>query len=191
MDERYWDERYESGQTGWDIGYASPALTDYFGRLSSRDLKILIPGCGNAHEAIWLHRNGFTNIYLLDIAPKPLENFHRQVPDFPKARLIHGDFFEHQGTYDLILEQTFFCALDPSLRAAYVEGMAGLLRPEGILAGVLFNTHFEKDGPPFGGSKEEYVPLFEKKFIIRKMEPCTTSIPPRSGRELFIELIRK
>lgn len=191
MDERYWDERYHTGQTGWDIGYASPAITDYFSGPVNRELRILIPGCGNAHEAVWLHRNGYTRVFLLDIASSPLENFRRQVPDFPESQLIHSDFFEHHGTYDLIIEQTFFCALDPGLRKDYVSKTAELLSPGGHLTGVLFNTVFEQEGPPFGGHREEYERLFEERYIIRRMEPCDSSIPPRAGRELFIELVRK
>ncbi|HAU55060.1 MAG TPA: SAM-dependent methyltransferase, partial [Sphingobacterium sp.] len=29
LDENYWDERYKTKSTGWDIGYASPAIINY------------------------------------------------------------------------------------------------------------------------------------------------------------------
>ncbi|HXH19987.1 MAG TPA: hypothetical protein VNJ07_12995 [Chitinophagales bacterium] len=38
--------------------------------------------------------------------------------DIPVVRLIHRDFFKHQGRYDLIIEQTFFCAINPKPRPA-------------------------------------------------------------------------
>jgi len=49
---------------------------------------------------------------------------------------------------------------------------------------------FEKEGPPFGGSKNEYEQLFNPLFNIM-MIPCTKSITPRVGTELFIELQKK
>jgi hypothetical protein len=98
-----------------------------------------------------------------------------------------GDFFEHQGAYDVIIEQTFFCALPPTMRQKYVWKMHQLLAKEGKITGLLFNRTFES-GPPFGGSQEEYTLLFQQAFKFLKMEVCQNSATPRAGSELFIEL---
>jgi hypothetical protein len=84
----------------------------------------------------------------------------------------------------------FFCAIDPQLRKQYVEKLASLLSPKGRMAGVLFDFPLDA-GPPFGGSKEEYLTLFQKYFSVRKMEPCRNSIAPRAGRELFVEFVKR
>ena len=186
----YWERRYQQCETGWDIGYASPPLTNYIDTLSDREMKILIPGCGNGYEAAYLHEKGFNKVYLLDIAPTPLAQFAAKYPEFPGEHLILGDFFEHETTYDLILEQTFFCALPPDLRSRYVAKMASLLPSGGRLAGLLFNCRFEKAGPPFGGNVDEYKELFEKQFIIKTLKPEEHSIPPRAGNEVFVEFIK-
>ncbi|WP_257098027.1 hypothetical protein [Sphingobacterium sp. E70] len=52
-----------------------------------------------------------------------------------------------------MLEQTFFCALDPILRKKYSNKMADLLHPHGILAGLMFNRTFESAGPPLAETK--------------------------------------
>ena len=57
------------------------------------------------------------------------------------------------GITIVILEQTFFCALDPALRDRYVAHMEQLLAPGGKLVGVLFNDTLNADRPPFGGSQ--------------------------------------
>ncbi|MFM1744289.1 MAG: hypothetical protein RLZZ630_226 [Bacteroidota bacterium] len=188
LDESYWQQRYELGQTGWDIGHPSPALVHYFEKLPDRSLRILIPGCGNAHEAAWLHEAGFKNVFLLDIAEFPLRRFQEKNPQFPVANLLKGDFFKHHERYDLVVEQTFFCALDPALRTEYARHLKDILAPEGRMAGLLFGVEFTESGPPFGGTVEEYRMLFEPTFNIEHLEPCTESIPPRAGRELFIEI---
>lgn len=189
LNESFWHNRYLQNQTGWDAGGITTPLKEYFNQLTDPTLRILIPGAGNAWEAGYLHEKGFTNVFVLDLALPPLDNLKRRVPGFPESHLIKGDFFDHQGTYDLIVEQTFFCALDPSLRKKYAEKMASLLRPGGKLAGVLFDTEFE-GGPPFGGCADEYRDYFKPRFRFKTFEACHNSISPRTGNELFMILER-
>jgi SAM-dependent methyltransferase len=185
LNDSYWESRYQKGETGWDIGEISTPLMEFFNSIDNKNLKILIPGCGNAYEAAYLHSNGFKNVFLLDFAESPLIHFQKNNPDFPKQHLIHQDFFTHQGSYDLIIEQTFFCAIDPILRKKYVEQMHQLLSDDGRLAGLLFDCQFETEGPPFGGSKSEYEITFHAFLRFEKLENCHNSISPRSGKELF------
>ena len=69
FNENYWNNRYLQQQTGWDLQQASLPLKKYIDQLVDKTISILIPGCGNAHEAAYLAQNGFTNITLIDIAP--------------------------------------------------------------------------------------------------------------------------
>lgn len=183
LDADYWSNRYQQQQTGWDIGYGSTPLVEYLQTITDKTISVLIPGCGNAYEAEWLLQHGFTNVTVLDISPLLTAALQEKFKGQP-IKILTGDFFLHEGQYDLILEQTFFCALDPSLRSSYVEHMHQLLKPGGRLVGVLFNREFE-GGPPFGGMQEEYEHLFSKHLHIKKMELCYNSIPPRKGSELF------
>jgi SAM-dependent methyltransferase len=188
--EKYWSDRYKAEQTGWDIGHASPPLTALTDWLDS-DTKILIPGAGNAHEVEVFYNKGFKNVFVLDIAKEPLENLANRFPSFPSEQLIHGDFFELDQTFDVILEQTFFCALPRQWRNKYVKQAHKLLRPGGKILGVMFAQEFSKDGPPHGGTAEEYRGLFSANFDIERMESCFNSIPPRQGAELFVRMVRK
>jgi thiopurine S-methyltransferase len=185
LSEEFWSERYREGQTGWDLGIASPPLVDYFDQLENKAVRILIPGCGNAHEAEYLHKCGFTNVFLIDLAQKPLDDFLDRVDGFPEDHVIHGDIFEHVKKYDLIIEQTLFCAIDPKLREKYIGKISSLLNVEGKYVGVLFDKHFE-GGPPFGGDKDEYQIYLRKYFKSIHLESCYNSIGPRLGNELFM-----
>jgi SAM-dependent methyltransferase len=185
----YWDQRYQEQQTGWDIGYASPPLTSYVDQLPSKNMRILVPGCGNGYEVEYLLQQGFTDVTVIDIAPSLTAALAEKLKQWAgkELKIITGDFFELDGQFDLVLEQTFFCALHPALRPEYVRKMHALLADKGKLAGVLFNRDFT-GGPPFGGSKEEYEGLFRPYFNIIHMDACYNSIPPRAGTELFITL---
>ncbi|MBL3655469.1 class I SAM-dependent methyltransferase [Fulvivirga sediminis] len=186
LDENYWTNRYNDNDTPWDASAITTPLKTYFDQLQDTTIKILIPGAGNAHEAAYLHEKGFENVYIADISQAPLRQFQSRFLTFPQDHLLHKDFFTLSGNYDLIVEQTFFCALDPSLRKAYAEKCAELLRQRGRLMGVLFDTNFKHEGPPFGGSKEEYLTYFSPHFKLNHFETCYNSIQPRQGRELFI-----
>ncbi len=187
----YWEHKYENQQTGWNIGYISTPIKTYIDQLKNKEISILIPGAGNSFEAEYLYHKGFKNTTVLDIVKQPLLNLKKRVTDFPEDQLIQVDFFEHKGSYDLILEQTFFCALDPLLRKDYAEKMSELLNKNGKLVGLLFDFALDESGPPFGGSISEYKKTFQDYFEIKNLNRSINSIKPRQGRELFIIFEKK
>jgi SAM-dependent methyltransferase len=186
----YWNDRYKAGLVGWDLGMPSPPLVHFISTLPSKQIRILIPGAGNAYEADALLQLGFTDITILDYAPDLVEKLRDRYLDFPSVKVVEQNFFDHLGAYDLILEQTFFCALHPNQRPNYCLHMFSLLKEGGTLAGLLFNREFEVS-PPFGGSENEYRSLFSTLFDTVRMEPCIHSVEPRLGSELFFELRKK
>jgi methyl halide transferase len=190
LDASFWNDRYLACDTGWDIGAPSTPLKEYIDQLEDKEQRILIPGAGRAYEAEYLHRNGFRNVFLIDLTDAPYKDLVQRCPEFPREHLLVGDFFRHEGQYDLILEQTFFCALDPSLRPAYVDHMHALLKAGGRLVGVLFGVPLNDDRPPFGGSRENYMELFLPHFPDVRLDPCHNSIAPRAGRELWLRAVR-
>lgn len=188
LDADYWSKRFEVQDTPWDIGHVSTPLKEYIDQLTNKQQAILIPGCGNGHEASYLLANGFINITVVDISPVLTKQLAARFADYTGKQLtiVTADFFTLEGQFDLVLEQTFFCALNPTLRKDYVAQMHRLLKPRGKLAGLLFNKVFDKPGPPFGGSMEEYSALFSPLFHIKIMAPCYNSIAPRAGGECFV-----
>lgn len=191
LNKNYWEERYNTNEIGWDIGYPSTPIKAYVDRLKDKSLKILIPGAGNSYEAEYIWKLGFKNIFILDIAKQPLHNFKNRVSDFPENQLLNMDYFKLNTSFDLILEQTFFCALNPSLRTRYAEKMHQLLKSNGKLVGLLFNFELTEFGPPFGGSEREYISLFQREFQIKVLEKSINSIKQRQGKELFFIFEKK
>lgn len=186
IDASYWEAQYQSKSIGWDLGDISPPIKKYIDTLENKETAILIPGCGNTYEAEYLLKKGFTNITVIDVAPTLVAELIKKFSNNSNITIVLGDFFEHQGKYDLIIEQTFFCALPPTMRQKYVWKMHQLLADKGILAGLLFNRRFEIN-PPFGGDKTEYEMLFKASFDFLQMDICLDSAAPRSNSELFIE----
>lgn len=189
FNENFWNNKYANNKIGWDLGEVSPPLKTYFDQLVDKELKILIPGGGNSYEAEYLYQNGFKNVFVVDVSEIALQNILDRVPNFPSSQLIHANFFELEETFDLVVEQTFFCAIHPKLRPKYASKMKAVLKPKGKLVGVLFDAVLNEDHPPFGGNKNEYVAYFQPYFQIKKMEACHNSYPNRNGMELFIQLV--
>jgi SAM-dependent methyltransferase len=187
LDQNFWNERYRSGNTGWDLGAVSPVFLPLIQQLTNHQIAILIPGAGNAYEAEYLADQGFQDITVLDISEEVCERLRTKWTDKACMKVLCTDFFNHQGQYDLILDQTCLCAIDPALRPQYAAHMFQLLNPNGLLSGVLFNKDFE-GGPPFGGNPEEYMAYFKPYFKMEIWEPCLNSVAPRAGAEWSIGL---
>ncbi|HLF53435.1 methyltransferase [Flavobacterium sp.] len=191
LNSNYWEDRYQNNEIGWNVGEITTPIKEYIDQLEDKTIQILIPGAGNGYEFEYLIHKGFKHSFVVDFASTPLENIKKRMPELDEKQLIHSDFFKLEGQYDLIIEQTFFCAIDPKLRTAYVQKMKSLLKPNGKIVGLLFQFPLTEEGPPFGGSIEEYKNLFENDFNIKTLEAAYNSIKPREGKELFFILLPK
>ncbi|WP_417197532.1 methyltransferase domain-containing protein [Bizionia sp.] len=191
LSESFWDSRYQNQDTGWDLGEVSLPIKTYFDQLKDTSLKILIPGAGNSYEAEYLFLNGFKNVCIADLSKTALDNFKNRVPSFPSENLRHTNVFDMNETFDIIIEQTFFCALNPNLREAYAKKMHSLLNPNGKLVGLLFDKPLFTERPPFGGSKAEYITYFKPYFEFDIFETSYNSVASREDSELFIKFLKK
>ena len=190
LDREYWQQRYAEENTPWDASRITTPIKAYVDQLTDTNLRILLPGAGNAHEAEYLHARGFTQVYVCDWVEAPLKQLQAKIPHFPPAHLLHGDFFElpYAGFFDLIIEQTFFCALPPSMRSRYATQCAHLLAKGGKLVGLFFNFPLDPSSeaaPPYGGTEEEYRSYLLPHFTNVHFAPCYNSIKPRAGKELW------
>jgi len=184
----YWDRLFKKGRLGWDMGSVSPPLKAYFDQLGKKSLKILIPGSGRGWEAEYLFRSGFDQVYYHDFSSRAHKSFLGRVPGFPKEHMLKEDFFSLKGEFDLVVEQTFFSSIPMGKRPEYARRVYGLLKPGGKFTGLFYNHYFNEEGPPFGGSYDEYKSLFFNLFNVKVFAVCKNSIKPRAGREFFFIL---
>jgi len=163
LNKQYWSNRYIQNTTGWDLGKVSPPIKVFVDKLINKKINILIPVSGYGYEAEYLFLNGYLNTSVVDLAKEPLQNIKKRVANFPEKQLIEADFFNlsKNQKFDLIIEQTFFCAINPKLREQYVKMCYSLLNNGGRIVGLLFYDIPLKEDPPFGGDKFEYLKLFE------------------------------
>ena len=182
-----WEAQYQKGETPWDKGAPSPGLIDFLAEAAMPG-RVLAPGCGAGHDvrAIAPHA---AEVVGLDIAPSAVE-LARRFPRGGGERYELADLFalpaEMRGVFDWVWEHTCFCAIDPAMRPAYVEAVAGALQPEGNLLAIFYldpgNDHPD-EGPPFEVSVAELDRLFLPRFsLVREWLP-QHAYPGREGRE--------
>lgn len=191
INKKYWKSLYDAKTLGWDIGYISTPLKEYFDQLKDRDIKILIPGAGNGYEVAYLNNKGYKNVFYLDYLPEAINSFKKLHPDFPKKRILNEDFFKHRGNYDLIIELAFFTSIIPERREELAKKMYDLLNLGGKYVGLFFNHEFKLNHPPYGAIKETYLELIKDLFEVKTFEPAYNSIKARKDRELFFIFKKK
>ena len=85
---------------------------------------------GKGYEVKYGFEKGFENIFYMDLSNRAGDLFKETCPEFPKDQILIGDFFSLKKPlfFDVIIEQTFFCAIDPLLRPNYVEKTNEILK---------------------------------------------------------------
>lgn len=190
-----WQRHYDEGDLGWDLGQVAPPFIKLFESKTILPGKTLIPGCGRGHEVIYLAENGF-EVTAVDYSPGAVNHLKSTVQERNlKCEVLHMDFFgidsAHNGVYDLLIEQTFFCAISPEQRSSYVSTVARALKKGGMLAGLFYNTGEEEGGPPFNTTREDIKKYFSDSFEIRQLSKTEDSAEQRKNKEWLAILIKK
>jgi SAM-dependent methyltransferase len=179
----------------WDKGSPHPALIDFLRRRPIHG-RALVPGCGLGHDVRALAAAA-DEVVGLDIAPAAVKGAKAH-PTVGGESYLLGDFFNLptslRGSFDLVFEHTCFCAIDPALRADYVQAVTSALRPDGHLLAVFYldpGLDPGETGPPFGVTRAELDAFFGACFSIVEEWSPTATYPGREGRETCRLLKRK
>ncbi len=190
-----WEAQYQKGETPWEKRGASPGLLDFLALEPVRG-RGLVPGCGFGHDVRALAATA-EEVVAIDIAPSAVEGASR-FPRVKNERYELANLFDlppqFRGVFDWVWEHTCFCAIDPSMRAAYVEAVAGALKPGGKLLAIFYldpGHDHPDEGPPFGVSVAELDALFLPRFTLDREWLPARAYPGREGREWMRVLARR
>jgi len=177
-----WNERYLAGRFPWDLGMPSPLVMRLVDQEFRPPARVLIVGCGRGWEVEALAQRGF-DVMGLDIAPAALDLVTMRVGQRTNLSLQVGDVLNMPpsmlGTYDILVEHTCFCTINPSLWSAYANSVASVLAPGGHFVGAFLSFENNKyGGPPFGTDLETVRWLFAEHFVIRRLRRAPESFPP-------------
>ncbi len=190
---QFWSGLYREQRDGWELGRAAPPLARWFAAHSPSGRRALVVGCGRGHEARLLARAG-ANVTGIDFAAEAIADARalaerEGVPvDFRQRDLF--ELGRDPDRYDLAVEHTCFCAIDPARRDEYVAVIADVLAPGGELI-ALFWAHGRPGGPPYTVDDAELRARFGARFEFLHVEIPRDSVALRAGTERLVQLRKK
>lgn len=186
----FWEERYQTGSTRWDLGQPAPTFIHLLSEMGATNRiapgRAIILGCGRGHDALWFARHGF-EVTGVDYAPSAIAAAQASASAAGlSATFLQRDIFDllpaYRSRFDYVIEHTCFCAIAPHLRDRYVDLVHQLLRPGGQLIGIFF-THQRPGGPPYGVTPQAVQQFFSRRFLIHHLGPAPRSPLQRQGEE--------
>ena len=162
---------YHLTRPRWDTNVTPPELVDLIETQSQKlpPGRALDLGCGTGTNVIYLAHHGWQAVGV-DFVGKAIATAKRKA----QATGITAEFFQADVTrldflsppFDLALDIGCFHGVPTERRAAYINGLARLLRPGGI-----FLCYAMKPEAPMGGiAVDEMLKLFGENFDSVKVE---------------------
>jgi SAM-dependent methyltransferase len=183
----FWEEIYQGGRAGWDLGGPTPAFVRLLEAGKFAPGRMLVTCAGRGHDAREFARHGF-QVDAVEFAQDPVHDMQALADPRAPVRIFQSDLFtlprELDGQYDYVLEYTCYCAINPRRRAEYADLIARLLKPRGILIALIFPTTVHPGGPPFYAPISEVLDLFQSRgFNVLQQEVPSDSVQQRKGSE--------
>lgn len=168
MQAEFWQQRWETGQIGFNQPQANTFLREFWSGLGlEQETRVLVPLCGKSLDMTWLAAQGFSVIgvelsqkaaesYFAEHALKPaiVQHGDFRVYSAGSVEIWCGDFFalsaEDLGDCPALYDRAALIALPEPMRARYVEHLARLLPAN--CRGLLITLDYDQsqaDGPPF------------------------------------------
>jgi len=188
---RKWDENYEQGTDGWDLGGPTPVFKRLISSGQLPPGRMIVLCAGRAHDAREFARHGF-QVMAVDFSSEAIREMQRLAGAEAPVEILQHDIFSLPETlnhsFDYVLEYTCFCAIDPKRRAEYADLVRRLLKPNGIYIDLAFPLDGRKGGPPFAVSNREIIDLFQARGfkLISREKPVESVSPRRRAEELLL-----
>jgi SAM-dependent methyltransferase len=219
-DPNYWQNRFDIGDTPWELGAPSKVLFEACAELEACGFllagkRVLSPGCGRGSDALELARHG-AHVVAVDWSEHALNDLSVRFSQIKNSvsgsvSLVRGDFFSiAPQQVDVVCEHTFFCAIDPAARPSYVELLCSWVRPGGFLVGNFFIVSEDEArqlpglslvkpsspgcvgmGPPFAATVRELEGLLGAGFVKVSLHRSETSEPSRRPGIEWVGVFRR
>lgn len=191
--ENFWSDIYRADDAGWELNEPSPSFKDLLPRLKLPKSRVLVLGCGSGNDAAFFAEHGHV-VTSVDISAEALKNAKAKYGHMTNIQWVKMDIFklprDFDQAFDIVVEHTCYCAIDPIQRPQLVKTWIQCLVPGGHLMGVFFGMDKMK-GPPFGGTEWELRERLKRSFHFIFWGRSHESIQRRDGKEFVVYAQKK
>lgn len=193
----FWQARWRSGETRWDLGRAYPGLGELLEAARRHGLlpeggRILEPGAGRAHTGAALARAGF-QVVAFDVVPEAIAAARALYGEEDRLELVVADALSGppawRGAFDAVFDRAMMCALPESKRRVYARALFDYLTPRGVLLSAVVAARRENPtgGPPFAVSKAALDDMLRPGFecLHSRLETLPASEDAKAASELL------
>lgn len=187
-------ERYETGQTPWEINRVDSNLVIMITEAGIKPCKVLDIGCGTGNNSIWLAELGF-EVTGCDASRLAIEAaMEKSGLAGVECSFYEADFLlEKSNTplYSLLFDRgCFHCFDEPDQRQQFVENCFSLLKENGLWISIIGNADEKRQeqGPPQMSAAEITAivePYFELLILESGLFDSNLETAPRAWLCLF------
>jgi len=186
--ESFWTQLYETKEDGWELENPSPVFLEMLPRMKLPKSRVLVLGCGSGNDAAYFAEQGHV-VTAVDFSQEAISRGQAKYGKLANLKFVQSDLFKLDpawtGQFDIIIEHTCYCAIDPERRDDLVKIWRRCLAPGGQILGVFFVMEKRK-GPPYGGSEWEIRQRLQPYFQFHFWGRWRQSKAGRQGKELFV-----
>lgn len=199
MEEAFWQERWQSGLTGWHEGRPNSLLTRHFNALNLQaGDTVFVPLCGAALDLNWLLTQGITVIGAEFNEAAARQVFEREgaIPEpdqvgpllrysSDRLTIFVGDVFDVTaqtlGPVNAVYDRAALVALALETRETYAAHLSAITSNAPQLAIVFDYDQRDMEGPPFAVSATDLQALYGDRMTITELasRPVTGPLAER------------
>jgi thiopurine S-methyltransferase len=201
MEKKYWFERWQNNEIGFNQQQPNPFLLQYLKALNLKPgSNILVPLCGKSIDMLWLVEQEY-KVFGVELSLQACIDFYEEnnltfqkntkkqftVLTAENITLLSGDFFELNKEFiapiDAVYDRAALVALPPETRSRYAAHISKLSENNTqILLITGSYNQAEMQGPPFSVDKDEVKMLYGQNFIIHELHSDQTKEIPQHLR---------
>jgi SAM-dependent methyltransferase len=171
-------ESIYAGQPPWDIGRPQRAFIDVADQITG---SILDAGCGTGENALFFASRRH-KVMGIDFLAEPINSAKQKA----KERGLTATFLVMDAlalkdlpeVFDNVIDSGLFHVFNDDDRQRYVEGLATVLTPDGMLYLLCFSDEEPGEQGPRRVSRGEIENLFAKGWQIESIEPSRFEVRP-------------
>jgi SAM-dependent methyltransferase len=171
-----WNSAYVDNWAPWDIGRPQPVWIEIAGELVS---PVLDSGCGTGEHALMFAEQGL-EVLGIDISPRAIEMAKEKAARRGlDAEFGVGDVLELDRLgrrFATVIDSAVFHVFGDVDRARYVESLASVLDPGGLLYLLVFSEHTPGEEGPRRVTQGELRLAFANGWDVRQIEPALIEV---------------